>query len=86
MNMTWHDAPGIDCQPFILLAINPAADEFVFIFGTYKQVYPSHNGKTDKIHAFRITEFVFTAHGKKIIAILNLKKAIVLWIRTREST
>jgi len=61
MHMTRHDDPGIDFQSFFFLAVFPAFKKYVFVFISYKNINPENGGETDKINAFRIVEFIFTA-------------------------
>ena len=59
VKVAWHQAPGVDDQPFFLLAMAERIDDHMFQLPVCEQVHPAHRGDGDKVHALIIEEFVF---------------------------
>jgi len=63
VDMAAHNAPAINFQSFMFLAIAPAIEDYIFILVSYKKVNPIYNSKRNKIKPVLTMEFVLAAHG-----------------------
>jgi len=78
VDMAGHDAISINFKAFILLAMFPAGNHYIFVFVSDEKVYPIYHRKTYKIKLVLVVEFIFAAHYKLKIRdwILSCKKGL----------
>ena len=72
VDMAGHDAISINFKAFILLAMFPAGNHYIFVFVSDEKVYPVYNRKTYKITLVLIMEFIFCAYCKLKVLQWNL--------------
>lgn len=64
MHMIAHDAPGVQHEAFLLLAVPEAIDEDIAVGFAGKDIYPLHHGKGDEMNGLLVPDFVAAdAHG-----------------------
>lgn len=81
MYVIGHDAPGYYFHAFLLLVKRQAIEQYVPVLVSCKNVQPLHYGKTYKIQAFGIVEFIVSAHRLKL---LNFVVRLRNWREERE--
>ena len=65
--MACHNAPGMYIKVFVLLAISDACKYNILVLVSDEQVYPVCDGEGYKIQLVIVPEFVFAAHGIKVL-------------------
>jgi hypothetical protein len=66
--MTSHDAPTVNFQALLSLAMTKTIYQNILVLLSDKQIYPINNSKADKVEFATIAKLVFTTH------VLKLKK------------
>lgn len=56
--MVADDAPGIQHEAFLLLAMPQAVDEDIAVGFAGKDIHPFHHGKGDEVDALLIPDFI----------------------------
>jgi len=67
MHVACHNAPGVYIEIFVLLAVSYACQYNVLVFISDEQVNPVGDGEGYKIQFVIVAEFVFAAHGIKVL-------------------
>ena len=71
VHVAGHYAPSINFQALVLLTVPPRVKQNIFVFITYKKVYPIDNREGYKVQPFLIAEFIFGTHYE-----LNIEKRL----------
>jgi hypothetical protein len=60
--MIAHDNISINRQPLFSYTIYQTVNNNIFVNSSRKHIKPIHRSSRDKIHAFGISEFIFSTH------------------------